>query len=323
MQLSVQAVRNVLIFAIMVCLIFGMTTGRSLAVDQNIKFAVISDHKSDYAGLQNALTFIAEQKVDFIIVAGDFSPLSEACPSYYTPAGYEVLSEKEFDMQNIYFVMGNHDGEPYGHIFFQENIAPYYPENGPYGAPRGTIYSFDRGKAHFVITNQYWNHKEGGYTQEQLNWIEQDLKSSQQAFKFVIGHEPAFPMDRHVGDSLDIDPEMRDNFWALLSDNGVQAYFCGHTHHLSIIKSQGVYQIDSGEVATDHIAVVIVEINETMAIVRLYETKGSVPEPADDNPTSTSLRDGGSNDEAYKVVYSSGIQKDDNFLGCFVQMLEF
>ena len=324
MQLIVRFSQRFCVSVIMVCLIISITVDLSHAGDNKIKFAVISDHKSDYSGLQNALIFISEQQVDFIIVAGDYSPLSEAYPNYYAEAGYVVSSEKEADMQGIYFVMGNHDSEPYGDIFFQENIAPYYPDNGPQGSPEGTIYSFDRGSAHFVITNQYWNYKNGGYTDEQLNWIQQDLKSSQQPFKFVIGHEPAYPMDRHVGDSLDADPEMRDTFWEILSDNSVQAFFCGHTHHLSIIKNRGVYQIDSGEVVSDHISLVIVEINDPLAIARLYETRGSIPEPADNNPINAFLQDRDTGDETYEVIFSSGIKEDDkNFLGCFIQTLAY
>jgi 3',5'-cyclic AMP phosphodiesterase CpdA len=305
------------------CMIF-IVTETTFAQDQKIKFAVISDHKTneDYSGLENALTFISDQNVDFIIVAGDFSPIGNAYTNYYSMWGFEVSEEKSPEIQDVYFVMGNHDKEPYGEIFFQENIAPYYPANGPYDAPEGTIFSFDRGDAHFVITNQYWHIEGGGYTSAQLDWIEDDLKASDQRYKFVIGHEPAFPMDRHVGDSLDFDPVMRDDFWTLLVDNGVQAFFCGHTHHLSVVKEQGVYQIDTGRVVSDHLAIAIVEIDGPSAVVRIYETKGSIPEAANnDNTFNASLRDGDSDDTAYSVVFSSGIREEDNFLGCFIRIL--
>jgi hypothetical protein len=62
--------------------------------------------------------------------------------------------------------------------------------------------------------------KGGGYTAAQLDWIEDGLMAPDQRYKFVIGHEPEFPMDRHAGDSLDFDPVMRDAFWTVLADNG-------------------------------------------------------------------------------------------------------
>jgi len=68
-----------------------------------------------------------------------------------------------------------------------------------------------------------------------------------------------------VGDSLDIDPVMRDEFWAVLADNDVQAYFCGHTHHLSVVKNLGVYQIDTGEAASSHLSIALVEIDSDIS----------------------------------------------------------
>ena len=322
MNLMTQKLSNYFLTLIIICFGFSLTMEKSYAADDNIKFAIISDHKGDYVGLQNVLIFIAEQQVDFILVPGDYEPLKKAYQDYYTKMGFVVSRDNEPDMQDVYYMIGNHDNPSSGSDFYQGMIAPYYPANGPNDAPRGTIYSFDRGNAHFVATNQYWNYGSGGYTDEQLRWIEGDLQSSQQPFKFVFGHEPAFPLDRHVGDSLDADPEMRDEFWKMLADNGVQAFFCGHTHHLSIVKDQGVYQIDTGEVAASHITVVIVEINDAGAIARLYETEGEIPE-AVDNPFNTSLENGDTGDQQYEVVFDSGITHPESSSsnGCIIQTL--
>lgn len=323
MEFNIQSQKNFCILLLIACLTLGFSIGIGYAGETKIKFAVISDHKDDYSGLQKSLVFIVDQQVDFIISAGDFSPLREAYPKYYASAGFLVSGEKENDKQDIYFVIGNHDSQPYGSTFFRDNIAPYYPGNGPSGAPKGTIYSFDRGEAHFIITNQYWNYKNGGYTDEQLNWIDEDLQASQQPYNFIVGHEPAYPMDRHVGNSLDADPEMRDIFWEILSKNDVQAFFCGHTHHLSVIKNKGVYQIDSGEVVKDHISVVIVEFDDTAAIARLYETKGSIPVANDNNIFNAALNDGDSGDVVHEVVFDSNIKEKDSSMGCFIQTLVF
>jgi hypothetical protein len=51
---------------------------------------------------------------------------------------------------------------------------------------------------------------------------------------------------RHIGDSLDKYPARRDRFWELLRDEGVLAYFCGHTHNYSAVKIDGVWQLDAG-----------------------------------------------------------------------------
>ena len=198
------------------------------AASNHLKFAVISDVEGQ-AALEKALEFISAQSVDFIILAGDFYHDLRI----YSEYGFNVDPQLNGDKQSLYLVLGNHDQPPVGTPDFQQLVAPYYPGNGPAGAPIGTIYSFDRGECHFVITNQYWQCPEGGYIPEQLEWIQQDLFSSPRPFKFVIGHEPAFPIERHIGDSLDMDPDMRDRFWSILSGNNVQAFFCGHIHYLT------------------------------------------------------------------------------------------
>jgi len=312
---------NIIICGVL-CFIASINT--SYADEAKLKFAVISDHKSNFEGLEKALEFIAAQNVDFLIVAGDFSPLSEAYPNYYHMYGFEVGDNLDPDGQDIYFSLGNHDSEPSGDSFFQNNIAPYYPENGPSLSPKGTIFSFDRGNCHFVITNQYWNYPNGGYTPEQLNWIAQDLSESQQPFKFLIGHEPAFPIDRHVGDSLDIDPSMRDSFWEILAQNGAQAYFCGHSHHLSVIMHNGVYQFDAGEVNSDHLCITLVEVDSSITAVSLYETNGFIPASNNDNNVfSASLTETNNDDLAYKVLFSSDIREENKTWGCFIDAASY
>jgi predicted phosphodiesterase len=252
---------------------------------EDIRFAVIADHRDYYAGLENALEFIDSQNVDFVIVPGDFDPTDESYANYYSAHGYTVGSEHQPDRQEIYFVLGNHDSPPSGEVYFQFNIAPFYPTNGPGAAPQGTIFSFDRGDSHFVVTNQYWNYADGGYTSQQLDWIEQNLASSQKPFKFVIGHEPAFPQFRHVGDSLDIDTQMRDDFWQILSDNNVTAYICGHTHYIYSDLVDSVYQLDAGEARGDSLDVIIVDVVSTAVTAHLFSTNGSVPSPDDEFET--------------------------------------
>lgn len=252
---------------------------------EDIRFAVIADHRAGNSGLNNALEFFNSQGVEFIIVPGDFDSIGNNYNNYYFVNGYTVGPEHQPDRQDVYFVLGNHDSPPFGEAFFQNEIAPYYPTNGPSSAPVGTIFSFDRGDCHFVVTNQYWNYAAGGYTSEQLNWIEQDLASSQQPFKFVIGHEPAFPQFRHVGNSLDGDPQMRDDFWQILSDNNVAAYFCGHTHYIYSDLDSGVYQLDAGEVKGDSLNAIIVDVSSAVMTASLYSTDGSLPTANDEFET--------------------------------------
>ncbi len=105
--------------------------------------------------------------------------------------------------------------------------------------------SWDHENAHFVFLNEYCC-GDGRICDHVYNWLLDDLNSNTQPAIFVVGHEPAFPENAHVGDSLDAYPEERDRFWQLLRDRGVIAYICGHTHVFSTETVDGVLQIDAG-----------------------------------------------------------------------------
>lgn len=249
---------------------------------KELSFAVIADHRKSYRGLEDALEFLDSQDLDFIIVAGDFDPTENGYLNLYVAHGYTVGPEHLSSRQKVYFVLGNHDSPPSGDLFFQKRIAPYYPTNGPSSAPKGTIFSFDWAECHFVVTNQYWNYPSGGYTAEQLNWLNHDLDSTKKPFRFVIGHEPAFPRFRHVGNSLDADPLMRHKFLQILSKHKVQAFFTGHVHYCYATLFEGVYELNAGKARTEKTNVIVVNVFPNAATVHLFRTNGRVPAMSDE-----------------------------------------
>lgn len=318
---------NHLIKVVLVCFLFSALAANPVyAGSHEIKFAVISDVRD--GAIDPVLAFIVSQEVDFIFLAGDFFYDAQDYYPHFIKFGFEATPELPTDQQNLYIVVGNHDAPPAGDENFVRHIAPYYPENGPLSSPEGTIFSFDRQNCHFVITNQYWNYPKGGYGEEQLDWIAQDLSESDQPFKFVVGHEPGFPLDRHVGDSLDIDPEMRDHFWEILTENNVQAYFCGHTHHLSHLLHKGVYQIDAGQVRSSQKDVTIVVVNDENAIISSYESNDTAgllsiasdrPEDSESfNQIIASQQVGNPSDDV-KILFEG--TSSDSSGGCFIRTL--
>ena len=137
---------------------------------------------------------------------------------------------------------------------------PFGVTSGPLGTTE-TTYSWNSGNAHFISLNQYWNGgtaagsdiaTDGDVVSQLRTWLAADLAANRDKVTVVFGHEPAFPENRHVGDSLDAHPANRDAFWDLLeSENQVAALIVGHTHVYS--KHQGdkngvgdVWQIDAG-----------------------------------------------------------------------------
>lgn len=121
-----------------------------------------------------------------------------------------------------------------------------------------TTYTWDYGDAHFIMLNQYWNGSsdigtDGDIVPAMYDWLVADLAANTQPVVFVFGHEPAYPRNRHVGDSLDQYPAHRDAFWSLLEAEGVQAFFCGHTHVYSKYQptTDSTWQVDVGNAGND------------------------------------------------------------------------
>jgi hypothetical protein len=163
-------------------------------------------------------------------------------------------------------VVGNHEAETSGDMTWLRteyssgnngrtslSTALNVTGTGP-ASTRETTYSWNYGNAHFVVLNQYWNGTsdtgaDGDMVSALRTWLANDLAAAgTNKAIFVIGHEPAYPQNRHIGDSLDKYPANRDAFWALLEQYDVQAYLVGHTHYYSKYQPNqgGTYQLDAG-----------------------------------------------------------------------------
>jgi hypothetical protein len=142
----------------------------------------------------------------FHIVPGDYD--------YTSQTTGELNSYSDFS--TWYYAPGNHD----------DNIGS------------SSNSSMDHENARFIFLNEYVcpagidDNSAGRVCPHILSWLDGQLTNAP-PFVFVVGHEPAFPQNRHVGDSLDYYPADRDAFWELINARGVYAYLCGHTHYYS------------------------------------------------------------------------------------------
>ena len=249
----------------------------ALAVD--FHFTVTADPRGNHTGFGDTLQAIntfCGGPGEFHVSVGDIDNT--------IPENRAVIDTKFGASAKWYPIIGNHEEETGADI--QWLRAEYDTGNGlrtplsdpsmtnadgPIGTQR-VCYSWDYGNAHFVATNQYWN---GGPTEGTgtdiskddtaasgdvvpalRQWLADDLAANTKPFVFVFGHEPAFPYNRHVGDSLDQYPDNRDAFWEVLEDEDVHAFFVGHTHYYS--KHLGdkdgigdVWQFDAGNAGND------------------------------------------------------------------------
>lgn len=108
-------------------------------------------------------------------------------------------------------------------------------------------------QARFIFLNEYkcpddvagCDCSSGRVCEHATAWIDSQCASANGSPIFVVGHEPAFPENRHVTDSLNLYLADRDAFWACLGQYGA-TYLCGHTHFYSTYSSGGATQIDLG-----------------------------------------------------------------------------
>lgn len=129
----------------------------------------------------------------------------------------------------------------------------------------GLTYSFDVDDCHFAILTAYTMFQDNSFSNETIQWLEDDLQKARAAGKkiFVASHPPAFPGGGHLWDSLPFyDPKYdcrgydgrfgidrrreRDRFWNILKTHGVIAYFCGHEHNIQVQEVEGVWHVVSG-----------------------------------------------------------------------------
>jgi hypothetical protein len=91
-------------------------------------------------------------------------------------------------------------------------------------------YSFDYRGTHFLVLN---TDPVGWDWRVPVRWVQRDLEqaSAREARHiFALGHKPAYPWQGAPTDGLSRYPEVRDDFWASMENNGAEAMFSAHNH---------------------------------------------------------------------------------------------
>ncbi len=112
---------------------------------------------------------------------------------------------------------------------------------------RHLYFSFDYESCHFIILDTEGLGQEGRIAGTQLQWLKQDLAAHADAkFTFVALHRPLFPVDGHIGSSLDEYPGDRDALHALFVQQGVDVVFAGHEHLYNHQERDGIHYFITG-----------------------------------------------------------------------------
>lgn len=176
---------------------------------------------------------------------------------------------------------GNHDVESGGWAIERMAMAfSNLPSNGPSGLTH-LAYTRDYRNVRFIsIVSERYNdyHR----IDDQLSWLEEQLKNNPQPYTIVFSHAPAYPVGPHIGSSLDAYPDGRDRLWALLKKYKVTAYIAGHEHLYSRSSHDGLTQLIIGTSGSEiytgaggafyHYAVA--EVSSQHISIIIYDNKG-------------------------------------------------
>lgn len=217
---------------------------------KSINFCVIGDwgrnghyHQKEVANMLGAaMTGIAG---DFVISTGDnFYP--KGIKSVNDPlfkSSFEDVYTMHALQEDWYVVLGNHDYKenPWAQIEYS-NISRRWKLPSFY-------YSFKKqiDKDNYVeffcidtspFQTDYYDGKDYSTnvklqdTAAQINWLKTELKKSTATWKIVVGHHPLYSAGKRMGQTQD----MYNKFSSIFNEFKVDAYLCGHEHHLEYDK---------------------------------------------------------------------------------------
>ncbi|MFL6567582.1 MAG: metallophosphoesterase, partial [Chthoniobacterales bacterium] len=219
------------------------------SVDQPFRFAVIGDFGfSDPQTIQVA-NQVAASSPDLLLTVGDntYGPsgtTGTGQPGVFDPFWFIPYA---VTMQRVptFPTMGNHDIETANGAWYLSNFR--LPQNGPPANEKERNYSFDYGNAHFVVidANAWVNPYDANRVATIKAWLTSDLAATQQRWKFVFFHQPAYTSS---GNGVH-DPEagLQNDVQPLCAQYGVQIVFQGHNHFYERINPiNGVNYITTG-----------------------------------------------------------------------------
>jgi hypothetical protein len=195
--------------------------------DGSVKFAVIGD--SGTGG--SSQVDIARQMVaargrypfEFVIMNGDNIYGEESAADF--AAKFERPYKPLLDAGvKFYAALGNHD----------DGTQVFYK---PFNMGEDKYYTFTRGNARFfALDSNFMDPK-------QLEWLENELSSSQSEWKIAFFHHPLYSSGERHGSELDL----RRVLEPLFVKHAVNVVFAGHEHFYERLRPQkGVYYFVSG-----------------------------------------------------------------------------
>ncbi len=119
-----------------------------------------------------------------------------------------------------------------------EQSAVLFQKYFPYPFISGRYWSFDYGPLHFVMVDQYTTYSTGS---AQLNWIENDLATTDKPWKFIVLHEPGWSAGGHENEG-----PVQTLLQPLCIKYNVPIVFGGHNHYYARAVVNDIHHITTG-----------------------------------------------------------------------------
>ena len=185
---------------------------------EEFSFVVIADTqqpKIAVGGYPKIAKEIAKGDYRFTAIVGDFVDKGTE-KSHYN--NFFKNSEQYFPKTALIPVLGNHDNHQQGPWFKQ-----YFKNNGNRSQ---FFYSFNYSSVHFTIL-QFTYAYEHEFSEEQMNFIKQDLLNAQYAnYRIVMFHCPVLGAGFY-----NYNQRLIERLVPILEEHNVTAVFSGHEHH--------------------------------------------------------------------------------------------
>ncbi len=192
----------------------------------HFRFAALGDSGDGSQNQKDVAMRLLQVQPDLVVHTGDM---------IYPEASYDGFETKFFQtyadlIKSAWFAptMGNHDisynnGKSFTDVFV----------NPPNGTSQNELYySFDYGDAHFVVLDNYFSMNTVGSVQ--YNWLVSDLAASNQFWKFVFFHVPAYASNSQQ--QPHDDAKTVQNLVPLFEQYHVNIVFSGHWHYFERMK---------------------------------------------------------------------------------------
>jgi hypothetical protein len=166
--------------------------------------------------------------LDFILTTGD-NAYPNGTNAQYSRGFFKPFGEF-FKNITVWPVYGNHDARRWA--FYRIFDRPLEGELGGVPSHDKAYFSFDFAQTHVVILDT--EHGDLSVTSPMIEWLQQDLLQTHQAWVIVAFHHPPYTAGTHDSDSPHDSAarmvQTRENIVPILEEAGVDLVLSGHSH---------------------------------------------------------------------------------------------